>query len=501
LLVKDNKSYTIHPPDYKKAIAREGDFYIQFHTFTPEVEGAILKSIHRYLGHYDLNYIKNEITTIVKELANNAVKANMKRIFFKRRDIDIDKIDDYRTGMELFKHEIYNSLKADYFDQLEKSNLVVRISFKSADDHLFINIINNVPILGQELSKINARIEKAYKYKDISEAFEEVLDDSEGAGLGLIMAMMIYKNMGMPPKNFRVYRKNKLTIAAIAIPQTMEKVKSQAKIAEEILKEIEEIPAFPENIIRIQKLCTNPDATIREISRAISLDPGLTTSLLKLANSAGYITLKRTATIDDAVKIIGIKGINALLLATGVRKVIDQRYKRSESVWMDSYKRASYAQKIAMQLDSAKMSHFTYLAALLADIGYIVMLTMRPKLFKRLQEIAGFKGIKNSELIEEISLGLSHSTLGGMILKKWSFNDSLIKTIEYHQRPHMAPKNLKQLIYIVYLADCMVEIDKGRFRYELIDEDVTDYFNISGKQSLELLHKTLREAYEQDING
>jgi len=181
--------------------------------------------------------------------------------------------------------------------------------------------------------------------------------------------------------------------------------------------------------------------------------------------------------------------------------VIDQRYKRSETVWMDSYKRASYAQKIAMQLDSAKMSHFTYLAALLADIGYIVMLTMRPKLFKRLQEIAGFKGIKNSDLIEEISLGLSHSTLGGMILKKWSFNDSLIKTIEYHQRPHMAPKNLKQLIYIVYLADCMVEIDKGRFRYELIDEDVTDYFNISGKQSLELLHKTLREAYEQDING
>ena len=140
-----------------------------------------------------------------------------------------------------------------------------------------------------ELSKINARIKKAYKYRDISEAFDEVLDDSEGAGLGLIMAMMIFKNIGMPPEAFRIYRKDDLTIAAIAIPQTMDKVRTRVQIAEEILSEIEEIPAFPENIIRIQKLCANPDATIKEIAGAISLDPGLTTSILKLANSAGYI--------------------------------------------------------------------------------------------------------------------------------------------------------------------------------------------------------------------
>ncbi|OHD64269.1 MAG: hypothetical protein A2176_01320 [Spirochaetes bacterium RBG_13_51_14] len=494
-------SYTIHPSDYKGAIDNNADFYIQFHTFTPEVEGAIIKNVHRYLDHYDLNYIKNQIINIVKELVNNAIKANLKRIYFKLKNLDINKTEDYRLGMETFKDEAYQEDSAHIFENLEKSNLVVRIAFKTADEYLYINVINNVPILQTELSKINARIKKAYKYRDISEAFEEVLDESEGAGLGLIMALMIFKNIGMPPEAFRIYRKNDLTIAAIAIPQTMDKIRSRIQVAEEILREIEEIPAFPENILRIQKLCANPDATIKEIANAISLDPGLTTSILKLANSAGYFTIKKTETIEDAVKIIGVKGINTLLLATGVHKVLDARYKRSESVWMDSYKRAAYAYKISIQLKKTRASDFTYLAALLSDIGYIVMLSLKHDLLKSLQEIAGFKGIEDSNLLEEISLGLSHSTLGGMIFKKWNFNETLVKIIEYHHRPHMAPANLKQIVFIVYLADCMVEIDKNRFRYEFIDEDVLEYFNLSDRKSFDLLHKILRQSYENQIQA
>jgi HD-like signal output (HDOD) protein len=127
------------------------------------------------------------------------------------------------------------------------------------------------------------------------------------------------------------------------------------------------------------------------------------------------------------------------------------------------------------------------------------MLSLKSKLLKSLQEIAGFKGIGDTNLLEEISLGLSHSTLGSMIFKKWNFNEILVKSVEYHHRPYMAPANLKQLIYIVYLADCMVEIDKKRFRYEFIDEDVIDYFNLSDRNTFDILHKILRESYESQL--
>ena len=49
------------------------------------------------------------------------------------------------------------------------------------------------------------------------------------------MAMMIFKNMGMPPEAFRIYRKKDLTIAAIAIPLTMDKIRARVQIADEII--------------------------------------------------------------------------------------------------------------------------------------------------------------------------------------------------------------------------------------------------------------------------
>lgn len=489
------KAYVMNPPDFKSAIKNGDDFYIQFHTFRPDIEAQIIKIIHRYLEEYDILYIKDTIITVVKELINNSIKANLKRLYFKLKELDINKIEEYRQGMENFKIEIYQTNTEEYLDKLEESKLVVRAAFKISDDHIHINVINNIPILEAELNKINARIAKAYKYTDISDAFEDVLDDSEGAGLGLIMAMMLFKNSGLKSDCFKIYRKGDLTIATISIPKNLSEPESRIEITERILKEIDEIPAFPENISEIQKLCSNPETPIKHIAESISRDPGLTTSILKLANSAGYMSIRKVETIEEAVVKIGIKGINTLLVATGVYKIIENRYKRYEAIWKDSYKRAFYAQKIAIQLKYNKISEFAYLAALLADIGRIIMLSVDEKLFKKLREITGIKGLDDSNLLEEISLGMSHSTLGALIGKKWKFNEALISTIELHHRPHMAPEKLKELIYIVYLADAFVEIENKKFRFEFMDEDVLDYFKLADKKFYEQLHKVLKDTY------
>jgi len=493
------KSYTVNPPDFRNAISNETDFYVQFHVFTPEVDALITKIIHRYLEKYDILYLKDTVITITKELINNAIKANLKRLYFRLNKLDIKKTEDYRTGMETFKLDTFQT-GSEIIEKLNNSNLVARVSFKTTENHIHLNIINNIPILDVELKKINARIKKAYKYTDISDAFDDVLDESEGAGLGLIMAMMLFKNSGMPAESFKIYRKGELTISTLTIPKSLIAQESSIEVTDRIIKEIEEIPAFPENIMQIQKLCSNPDATMREIAGKISLDPGLTTSILKLANSAGYITIKKVESIEEAVKIIGIKGINTLLLATGVHKVIDSRYKRFEVLWRNSYRRAFYAQKIAIQLKKTKISEFVYLSALLSDIGKMVMLSLEPDLIKNLTDLAGTKGLEDSNLLEEISLGISHSTLGAMICRKWKFNESLVKTIEYRRRPHMSPENIKALVYIVYIADVFVEVENRKSRYEIIDEDVLEYFNIRSLDDFNLLHNILKETYTSQMN-
>ncbi|MFH0974165.1 MAG: HDOD domain-containing protein [Spirochaetota bacterium] len=454
-----------------------------------------MKIIHKFLGKHDILYLKEMLITVIREVITNAVKANTKRLYFKMMNLDIKKKEEYRQGMETFKKDVYTGGN-DIFARLKEVNLLVRIIFDSYPDKLKVSIINNTPILEEEQRKIESRIKKAYSYNDISEAFEDVMDDSEGAGLGLIMALMLFKSAGFPYDTYSLKCENNLTITSIIIPLSINREEHNIKIVDELTKELEKIPSFPENIAEIQRLCADPDSTVKQISESITRDPGLTTSLLKLANSAGYITLQSTKTIEDAVKLIGIKTINTLLVATGVQRILNSRYKKFENLWRDSYRAAFYAHKITIQTKQTRASEFVYLAALLADIGQIILLSIKPELTKKIHEIAGTKIIENASLLEEMSLGVSHTTLGSLICEKWQFNEALVMIIKYHHRPHIAPLKYKPMIYLVYLAYALVDIENKRLRFEILDEDVLEYFNLTNKERFETLHRTLKNTYE-----
>ncbi len=494
----ENNNIVLNPENYKDAIDNNRDFYLQFSVFTPDAEAYLVKVLHLYLERYDLLYLKDMLITIIKELINNAIKANAKRLYFKTRKLDITQKEEYREGMESFKDDVFVK-GSELLRKLADSRLVVRVYFKSDKNNLRINVINNIPILEEELKKIEARQKKAYSYTDISDAFDDVLDDSEGAGLGLIMALMLVKNAGFPQEAFGITTDGKFTIASIKLSASLTETRSQVRVAEEISKEVENLPSFPENIMEIQRLCTNPDSTIKDISNAIKRDPGLTTAILKLANSAGYITSKRIETIEEAVKIIGTKGINTLLVASGVQEIMGNRYKKFETIWRNSYKTAFYSQNIAMQMKRTRLSEFAYLAALLADIGQIVLLSIKPEEIQRLREIAGLKDMPETNLLEEISLGISHSTLGSIICQKWRFNEALIKAIEFHHRPHMAPEKYRDLVYIVYLGYVYNSIETKNFRFEIVNDDVLEHFNIQEREEFEKLHEILKKSYEMHI--
>ncbi|HOP28115.1 MAG TPA: HDOD domain-containing protein [Spirochaetota bacterium] len=490
------------PSDYTQAIASGDDFYIQFKRFTADTDSHILKIIHRYLEHYDLLFHKDTIISIVREMINNAIKANLKRVYFEKKELDINNIKSYREGMEQFKDEVFQTTENEYLNSLNSSKYVVRVNFSVRNETLILSIMNNAPILESELNKIKARVSKAFKYQDISEAFNDVLDDSEGAGLGLIMAMMLLKSSGFPKESFTISRNDNLTSVNLSIPCNIGNTELQFRVAEEIMKEIEEIPALPDNIKEIRALCRNPESDIKTIASSISRDPGLTASIIKLSNSAGYVTMNRIETIDEAVKIIGMKGINTLLIATGVQKVVESRYKRFEAIWNDSNKRAFYAQALIKRIqENSRLADQVYLSALLADIGKIVMLSMHSDLLEKIKAIRGFKGIEDSTLLEEISLGISHSSLGALICKRWNFNESLIKTIELHRRPHRAPEDLKSLIYTVYLATVFIEIENNKSRFEIIDDEVLEFFKLTKKDDFEKLHNTLIENYSPSNSG
>ena len=478
-----------------QAIKDDKEIYIQFYGITPEVESTLIKLLHRFLEHNDLLYIKDMLLTVLKELVNNAIKANLKRLFFIEKDLDINNEESYCVGMKTFKDETYTD-KSLAAEKLIPAKLVVRVSFISQKGKLQLLVINNSPILDEELEKIQLRIKKAGNYTHISDAFEDVLDDTEGAGLGLIMALMLFRNAGIQDDAFRVFRKGNLTVASLTISGSKKRDTIQVQLADEIHREIDSLPSFPVQIKEIQRLCSMPDSKIKDISEQIKKDPGLTANILKLANSGGFMTINRAETIEEAVMKIGLKGINTLLIASGVQKIMDSRYKKFETIWKNSYKTAFYAQRIAMQVRKTSIVEHVYLAALLSAIGKLVILSLKPEVAGRIRQLVGIAGMGDTGILEEISIGISHATLGSYMLKKWNFNEAIIKIVEFHNRPHMAPEKYLDQIYIVYLANSIQEIDNNRARFEILDEDVLNRYKIADMDSFTMLHNLLKQAYE-----
>jgi HD-like signal output (HDOD) protein len=489
----------INPPNFRDAIQQEEDFFIQFSVFNKEAESHFHKIVRSFLAYYDLLYLRDVVFAITKELITNAVKANAKRLYFENRNLDIRSGSDYKSGMASFKSEVLRD-NSPTIQLLPGSDLRVKVGFAVRSGKMRIDIFNNIGIVPEELSKIREKIKIAYRCIDISEAMSESIDDIEGAGLGLVMAIMVYKNAGFPAEDFSITSDGKSTVSSISLYKRSENPELQVRLADEITREIEALPSLPEHIRKLEKMCSDPDISIQELADTIKQDVALTSSILKLSNSAGYITKRRTETIEDAVMIIGIKGIKTLLLASGVNQIMESRYRQYREIWTDSYKRAFYAQMINAQVSSHSSTENAYLGALLSEIGRIVLLSVKKETLDAISGIVGSRSASTTDIIEEMALGVSHSTLGGIIARKWQFSESLVKTIEFYLKPYMVPDPYRDTAYIVHLAHIFTEIERKKYRFEIIDDEVLDYFHLSDKQTFERLHDILRQAYSRKLS-
>lgn len=143
------------------------------------------------------------ISYCLNELIANAYKANFKRAYFNLLNLDLNNSNDYKSGMaDFFKEFIYQNQK--YKDLLLKSNLKIYVTLKINNDKFCIKVINNVTVNDEEKLKISNRIKKLKKYDIFEDAFQEIYDTTEGAGIGIFTIMKLLKGLGLDKNKFRI---------------------------------------------------------------------------------------------------------------------------------------------------------------------------------------------------------------------------------------------------------------------------------------------------------
>ncbi|MDR1144181.1 MAG: hypothetical protein LBK77_08215 [Spirochaetaceae bacterium] len=205
-----------------RAILMEVPLVMTSYTVPRKVEKYIEEVITFFLNYAKQNRLRDNVVYCVQELVVNAKKANTKRVYFIDRGLNLDDQNDYKKGMATFKDDTLSNI--DYYLELQRrQGLYVKIILHLKDNLITIEIRNNASITAVELDRIRRRIQKAREYSNMEEALVQLLDDSEGAGLGLVMLVIMLKKLGLGADAFDILRTSDETIARIVIPKDLKK--------------------------------------------------------------------------------------------------------------------------------------------------------------------------------------------------------------------------------------------------------------------------------------
>lgn len=193
---------------------------LKTHRMTRSVEEHIQEAIELILDKVTYPTLVPTIYTIVKELSINACKANQKRIFFEEKGYDLTDATQYIKGVSEYRQLFSESMAEEFGQKAKKKGYYCLISFDYSMDGIRIEVINNTPVTPQEEKSLREKLEKGMQYADIAQFYMDNADNTEGAGLGLALILIMLKGEGIDPSFFRIGIRKESTIARLEIPLT-----------------------------------------------------------------------------------------------------------------------------------------------------------------------------------------------------------------------------------------------------------------------------------------
>ena len=481
----------------KQAVQMNIPISINTYTLPKETETYIVDVAKAFLGAIHQDAIQDYIVYCLNELTTNAKKANTKRVYFKEKGFDIYDQKSYDEGMLNFKQESLDNIEY-YLQQQKKAGLYIKVIMQVKQGHIIFEVRNNVQMVATEFKRIFDRMVVARDYENMDQAFMQAIDDTEGAGLGLIIMLLMLKKIGLQEDAFELIAEKDLTINRITIPIDFEANRHLVELTKTIVNYIEEIPQFPEKIMQIQHLINDPNATMGTIASFISDDIALTTDLLKLVNSVAFGLTKECMSITEAVKMAGLRGIQHLLYSVGTLQVLKVTGNEQKRLWDHTYRCAFFAYNLAKMQGKTHLLEEIYVCALLHDLGKIVFSSIYPEVLEKIKTLQAEKNIPD-QVIKSVMSGMEHQAIGVAVAEKWHLPAAIINTIKYQYEPEAAPKKYYELVSTVSFAEFMLQFFDGNISYYQIPPVLLKQHNIENEAQLRELCGKLNAKFHEPV--
>lgn len=224
--------------------------------------------------------------------------------------------------------------------------------------------------------------------------------------------------------------------------------------AESVVQKVKELAALPQVVHQILHLTNNPNASVKELERLISIDQGMSMRVLNTVNSAYYGFSRKIASIKDAVVLLGFKAVRNLAMTVSVFDLFvgktDQQNLRRGKWWRHSIDTALCARLIASQVAGVSPDE-AYTAGLLHDIGKPLLDRYGGAPYEQVEMLME-QGVP--ELVAERQVyGCDHAEVGRIVSQHWGFPDKLVEAIGEHNAESAEGLHDAPLTAVIVLAN------------------------------------------------
>jgi len=228
-----------------------------------------------------------------------------------------------------------------------------------------------------------------------------------------------------------------------------------------VVGSIGKLPAMPKTYGLLQTALAQPSVTAAEIGDIVNADAAIASKVLQITNSAFFRLRKPMVRIKDAVTYLGFATVRNLVLSA---EIFSQWQAPQGLSDVDPERLQIHAQCAAAACKALAGGRASpddaWLAGLLHDIGYWILIQECPKELASALKLARTEGLPLLECERRIT-GATHAEIGAYLLGLWGLPHAIVEAVALHHTPTAVTPHAYDLVGALAVSHALIEAANG----------------------------------------
>lgn len=216
------------------------------------------------------------------------------------------------------------------------------------------------------------------------------------------------------------------------------------------------IPVVPAVLQAVIDAVNNPATTSTQLEELVLRDPGLSSQILKMVNSAFFSLRVKVTSISQGIVLLGYATIRSMasslvmLETVGNMEGVDEAYLKK--VW-DRSVLCSGVVRLMTARRSKEIQAQLFLASLVHDVGHLILSCHFGRDYRLLIKENTFP--HPHEEVKKV--GTDHAEVGAELLTQWGFNPMVIELVRNHHRTP-CPVEVELFVELLRVGDLLADL-------------------------------------------